>query len=126
MCGVAFYVYLLRCTDGSYYVGQTDDLSKRMAEHEAGEGGDWTARRLPVELAWSESFGARDEAREAERQIKGWGRAKKEALVRGDWDAIALLAKKPRRGRAASSSVPDIESPQGHATSLPDPQPRRS
>lgn len=90
---MAFYVYLLRCADGSYYVGQTDGLTKRLAEHEAGEGSAWTARRLPVELVWSEAFGTRDEAREAERQIKGWSRAKKKALVRGDWDAISLLAR---------------------------------
>lgn len=102
---MAFYVYLLRCADGSYYVGQTDDLTKRMAEHEAGEGGAWTARRLPVELAWSENFGTRDEARDAERQIKGWSRGKKEALVRGDWDAIVALAKKRWADRKAPRSV---------------------
>jgi len=118
---VAFYVYLLRCADGSYYVGQTDDLTKRMAEHDAGEGAAWTAGRLPVELAWSEDFGTRDEGREAERQIKGWSRAKKEALVRGDWDAIALLAKKPRAGRTPGSrpwEPADTGGPDGHATDL--------
>ena len=90
---MSFVVYLLRCADGSYYVGQTDDLPRRLAEHEAGEGSSWTTKRLPVELVWSESFGTRDEALAAERQIKGWRRAKKEALVRGDWEAISELAR---------------------------------
>ena len=103
---MSFYVYMLRCADGSYYVGQTDDLTKRWGEHEAGEGAAWTARRLPVELVWSEHFGTRDEAREAERQIKGWSRAKKEAMARGDWDAVARLASN-RQGIKPNDETPE-------------------
>jgi len=91
---MAFYVYILRCADGSCYVGQTDDLDRRMAEHEAGEGSSWTAKRLPVTLAWSTNLATRDEATEAEAQIKRWGRAKKEALIAGDWELLSKLGRK--------------------------------
>jgi predicted GIY-YIG superfamily endonuclease len=88
-----FWAYMLRCSDGSYYVGHTDNLEVRLAQHQAGEGADWTRRRRPVELAWAEAAPTRDEAFAFERRIKGWTRAKKEALVAGDWGRIHLLAK---------------------------------
>jgi predicted GIY-YIG superfamily endonuclease len=90
---VAFWVYLLRCADGSYYAGHTDDLDKRIGEHTAGTCGGYTATRLPVELAYSQECATRIEALTAERQIKGWSRAKKAALIRGDWGEISRLAK---------------------------------
>ena len=90
---MAFYAYILRCNDGSYYAGHTDDLEVRIAQHQSGAMGGYTAKRLPVELLWSESFGTRDEAFAAERQIKGWSRAKKEALISGDWDLLVQLAR---------------------------------
>jgi predicted GIY-YIG superfamily endonuclease len=80
-----FFVYMLQCADASYYIGQTDDLSRRLFEHEAGILRGYTSARLPVRLVWSQEFQTRDEAIAAERQIKGWARAKKEALIRGDW-----------------------------------------
>ncbi|XUU59670.1 GIY-YIG nuclease family protein [Erythrobacter sp. HA6-11] len=87
-----FYAYMLCCNDGSYYVGHTDDLEARIQQHESGALGGYTAKRLPVTLVWSETFPSRDEAFAAERQIKGWSRAKKQALIAGDWDLIAKLA----------------------------------
>lgn len=89
---MSFWVYVLRCADGSYYVGHTDELEVRVGAHQSGLIKGYTSKRLPVILAWSQDFGSRDEAFAAERQIKGWSRAKKEALIRGDWDAIHLLA----------------------------------
>lgn len=88
-----FHCYLLRCADGSYYAGHTDDLPRRMAEHRSGACTGYTYRRRPVELVWSDSFQTRDEARDAERQVKGWSRAKKEALVAGDWARVSALAR---------------------------------
>jgi tRNA/rRNA methyltransferase len=85
---------MLRCADGSYYVGHSDDPERRVAEHRAGASPGYTQTRLPVELVWSETFGSRDEALAAERQLKGWSRAKKEALIRGDWDAVSSLSRK--------------------------------
>lgn len=93
-------MYVLRCADASYYTGHSDDLEKRLAEHHAGVCGGYTATRLPVTLVWSQACTTREEALAAERQIKGWSRRKKEAMLRGDWAAVALLAKKDfsRRG----------------------------
>jgi tRNA/rRNA methyltransferase len=91
---VTFTAYMLRCSDDSYYLGHTNDLEKRVGEHQLGAIPGYTRFRRPVELAWSENFSTRDEAVTAEQQIKGWSRAKKEALIRGDWDAVSALAKK--------------------------------
>ena len=94
------FVYMLRCTDRSYYVGSAtcDDLTKRVAEHEAGTYPGYTSTRRPVTLAWSEYFEKITEAIAAERQIKGWSRAKKEALIKSNWSAIQSLARR-RAGR---------------------------
>ena len=88
---VPLHVYMLRCGDSSFYVGHTDDLEVRIAAHAAGEGCDFTRQRQPVELVWSEQFATRDEALAMERKLKGWGRAKKQALVEGDWRRISQL-----------------------------------
>ena len=90
---MAFYAYLLRCNDGSYYAGHTDDLELRMGQHATGALGGYTAKRLPVELEWSDSFQTRDDAFAAEWRIKGWSRAKKEALIAGDWALVSALAR---------------------------------
>ena len=88
-----FYAYLLLCNDGSYYAGHADDLDMRMAQHSSGALGGYTAKRLPVALVWSHTFPTRDEAFAVERKIKGWSRAKKQALIAGDWDEISRLAR---------------------------------
>ena len=93
---------MLHCRGGAFYVGQTDDLERRLAQHQAGAIAGFTAERLPVELVWSESFQTRIEALEAERRIKGWSRAKKMALIRGDWGDIARLAR--TKGGPSTSS----------------------
>ena len=101
------FVYMLRCNDGSYYVGSAtgDDLTTRIAQHQAGTFGGYTMLRRPVELVWSEHFERITDAIAAERQIKGWGRAKKEALIRQDWASLRRLAKRRRaRGVDPSSS----------------------
>ena len=90
------WVYILRCADGSYYTGQTVNLEKRLAEHRMGEGGEWTRHRLPVVLVFSQEMPDADSAFFAERQIKNWSRAKKEALITGNWNLLQWLAKKPR------------------------------
>ena len=87
-----FYVYLLRCADASYYCGQTDDIEIRMQQHDAGEIG-YTAMRQPLDLVWQGEFETRHGALAFEQQIKGWSRVKKEALIRGDWDAVKNLAR---------------------------------
>ena len=90
---MSFWAYMLQCRGGSFYVGQTDDLERRIAQHQHGEIAGFTRDYLPVTLVWSQEFQTRDEARASERQIKGWSRAKKLALIRGDWERISQLAK---------------------------------
>ena len=90
---MSFYVYILRCADSSYYTGHTDNLEQRIGEHQNGLCGGYTASRLPVELVFSQECSTREEALAAEQQIKGWGRKKKEAMMRGDWAEVSRLAK---------------------------------
>ena len=89
-----FFVYILKCNDGSYYVGHTDDIEKRISEHKNRTYQNYTALRLPIELVFSQIFETRDEAFIVERKIKDWSRKKKEALIRGNYDLLALYAKK--------------------------------
>jgi tRNA/rRNA methyltransferase len=91
---MSFHTYMLRCSDGRYYVGHTDALEARVAQHQSGELPGYTQTRRPVELMWSADFGTRIEALEVERQLKGWRREKKEALIRNDWEAVSALARK--------------------------------
>ena len=101
---MSFLAYVLRCADGSYYVGHSDDLEVRVAGHQSGQTRGYTHDRRPVVLVWSQEFRERDEAFAAERQIKGWSRAKKEALIHGDWDGVHLLAMRTPIHRDASST----------------------
>jgi predicted GIY-YIG superfamily endonuclease len=100
------WLYILRCADGSYYTGSTNDLPLRMAQHQAGDGGAYTSARLPVELVYSQDFPSEHQAFIRERQVKGWSRAKKAALIRGDFETLVELS----RGR--SSTDPDPGHPQ--------------
>ncbi|HET9477490.1 MAG TPA: GIY-YIG nuclease family protein [Dehalococcoidia bacterium] len=87
-----FCVYMLECSDGSVYVGHTEDLEARLAAHRSRLYGGYTAKRLPVRLILAEGFPTRDEAFAAERRLKGWRRSKKLALARGDWAVVKELA----------------------------------
>lgn len=83
---------MLHCRDGYFYVGHTDDLERRIGDHQSGLISGFTADHQPAELVWSDEFHTRDAAKAAERKLKGWSRAKKLALIRGDWDRISQLA----------------------------------
>ena len=98
------FVYMVRCRDGSYYVGSTRaSLEQRVSQHNDGTFDGYTARRRPVALVWSQDFERITDAIAAEQQLKGWSRAKKEALIRGDWELISALASRasPLTVRAA-------------------------
>ena len=97
-----FWVYLLRCSDGSYYAGHTDNLEARLWQHQQGLCCDWTSPRRPVEFAWCAEAQSRDEAVAFERRIKGWTRAKKEALIAGDWNKVGRLARSPHERPSTS------------------------
>ena len=92
------YVYILRCCDGSYYTGSTRDIDARLYQHQQGMGANYTKKRLPVELVFVEEFDAIDSAFYLEKQIQGWRREKKEALIRGDYDLLPSLASRTSAG----------------------------
>ncbi len=89
-----FYVYILRCNDGSYYVGHTDNVEARFLAHQQKTLPCYTNSRLPVSLVFVQDFGSRTEAFSAERQIKKWTRKKKEALIEKNWKKVSLYSKK--------------------------------
>ena len=92
------YVYILLCADGSYYTGSTADLDTRLAQHEAGEDPQaYTYSRRPVKLLWFDEFPTEGDAIERERQIKGWSRAKKAALIKDDWHEIRQIVRTERQ-----------------------------
>jgi len=75
----SFYMYILKCSDGSYYTGHTDSIESRISAHQIGLGAGYTKTRLPIEVKFVQEFGSRIEALEAEHQVKKWSRKKKEA-----------------------------------------------
>jgi len=87
------FTYMLRCADGSYYVGSTRDLERRLREHQSGEGATYTRRRRPVELVFAREFDRVDEAFQLEKQVQGWSRAKREALIEGRWNDLPALSR---------------------------------
>ena len=98
-------VYMLRCADGSYYVGLTRaGVDKRLAEHQSGIFKGYTSTRRPVELVWSEQFIWLTDAIACERRLKGWRREKKEALIRGDFEALKALSRTAKNPRPSTSS----------------------
>jgi putative endonuclease len=111
---VGAWLYILRCGDGAYYTGTTrSDLEKRISEHQTGALGGFTATRRPVALVYSEYFEQITDAIATERKIKGWSRAKKEALIAEDFGKLAQLARRKKlfgphgsRRRAARGSSP--------------------
>jgi putative endonuclease len=99
------FVYMLRCADGSYYVGLTRaGLDKRIGEHHAGVFRGYTFSRRPVELVWSQDFQWLKDAIACERRIKGWRREKQEALIRGDYALLPQLARTAKRPRPSTGS----------------------
>ena len=104
------YAYMLRCADKSYYVGSTRlSLDHRLDQHNAGTYEGYTKTRLPVELVWHQHFVNITDAIAVERQIKGGSREKKEALIRGDYDSLRILAARGQRAidrRMSSVSLP--------------------
>jgi putative endonuclease len=100
------YLYIVRCRDGSFYVGTTrSSLEVRIAQHNAGTFPGYTESRRPVELVYSEWFERITDAIEAERRLKGWSRAKKQALIRGDFASLQQLAKRRSSQFSKQSSI---------------------
>jgi putative endonuclease len=88
------FMYILKCSDGSLYAGSTNDLERRLWEHENGKGANYTKSRLPVELVYYEEYSRIDEAFYREKQVQRWSHTKKLALIKGDNNILPKLAKK--------------------------------
>jgi len=88
------FVYMLKCADGSYYVGSTRDLERRLWQHSMGQGAAYTRRRLPVKLVFAQEFERIDDAYFMEKRIQGWSRAKREALIEARFNDLPALSKK--------------------------------
>jgi len=91
---IDYWVYIIRCADGSYYTGSSRDLEKRLQAHEEGRAAAYTARRRPLYLAFSEKHDTMEAARRRELQIKRWTRKKKEALITGNEKSLKSMDKK--------------------------------
>lgn len=96
------WMYILICSDGSYYVGSTTNLDMRLRQHQEGKGAAYTRHRLPVRLAYAVGLPSTREAFAAEKKVQGWSRAKREALMEGRLDLLPGLAKKDFRPRDSS------------------------
>ncbi|GAB1404957.1 MAG: GIY-YIG nuclease family protein [Lentimicrobiaceae bacterium] len=103
------YMYILRCADGTYYTGSTKNLTLRLEQHACGEGSNFTKKRLPFELVYVEVFDRIDTAFYREKQIQGWSRAKKEALIAGDKNALHKLAECKNKTHYAYRTRPTDE-----------------
>jgi predicted GIY-YIG superfamily endonuclease len=88
-----YHFYILKCSDGSYYVGSATNLDDRVDRHNQGRGSSYTAKRRPVQLVYHEKLGSLDDAMKRERQLKKWSRAKKEALINGELETLKRLSK---------------------------------
>ena len=93
------HVYILRCVDGTYYVGSTIDLERRLEQHKAGIGAAYTRNRLPVELAWADEFERIEDAFKWEKRLQGWGHRKREAFMLGGVDAVRGWSRRDRDQR---------------------------
>jgi putative endonuclease len=102
---MAFWAYILLCGDGKYYTGHTDNLEKRIGQHQSGLIKGFASSRLPVQLMWTQEFPSRYEALNAELKIKNWSKAKKNALIIEDWNSLSYFAKPPHERRGVSTSL---------------------
>jgi putative endonuclease len=87
------HTYILECSDGTFYVGSTWDLERRVGEHNLGLGAEYTKRRLPVRLIWATEYDRIEDAYRFEKKVQGWGRAKRLALIEGRWNDLPVLAR---------------------------------
>ena len=98
------YTYILECANGQYYVGSTTDLERRLQEHQAGLGANFTKKHLPVKLVYYEEYQSVEQAFYRERQLHGWSRAKKEALIKGEFEKLPELSTS-KNGPSTSSGT---------------------
>jgi len=103
------WMYILKCADGSYYVGSTKNLDLRFSQHQSGKGSRYTSGRLPVELVYGEEYERVSDAYYREKQVQNWSRAKREALINRNQEALPLLAKKKFEKKKNINKPPLVE-----------------
>lgn len=99
------WMYILKCVNGAYYVGSTNNLELRLNQHENGEGYNYTRKKLPVKLVYYEEYGRIDDAFYREKQVQGWSRKKKEALINERKEDLPLLSRNYTQYVTSTSSV---------------------
>ncbi|MBN1783414.1 MAG: GIY-YIG nuclease family protein [Alphaproteobacteria bacterium] len=107
------YVYILKCADGSYYTGSTNDIEARFYQHQQGEGANYTKKRRPVKLVFLEEFDRIDDAFFLEKQIQGWRREKKEALIKRNYDRLPFLASRTSATERKKQPLTEVLEVQG-------------
>ena len=105
------YMYILKCADESYYTGSTRNLERRLAQHQRGEGANHTRKRLPVKLVYFETFSRIDKAFYREKQVQGWSRKKKEALIASELERLRELAECRNDSHARNFNGAGFDSP---------------
>lgn len=110
------YTYILKCTDGSFYTGSTKNIEQRFYQHQQGEGANHTKKRLPVKLVFVEEFERIDEAYQREKQVQGWSRKKKQALIDGAWDKLKEYAECQNESHCSALDSAPFDSAQGTGT----------
>ncbi len=109
------YIYILQCADNTYYTGSTNNLELRLAQHQNGEGANYTKKRLPIKLVFSQEYERVDEAFYVEKQVQGWSRKKKQALINGNFDKLPELAQCQNESHSSNATSP-FDSAQGPVT----------
>lgn len=99
------WVYIVECNDGAFYTGSTVDLERRIVEHNDGLGANFTRKRLPVKLVYAEESDSIEAAFLREKQVQGWSRAKKRALIAGRWDDLPALSGNRQKSPSTSSGT---------------------
>jgi putative endonuclease len=112
-------MYILQCADGSYYTGSTINLERRLAQHQAGEGAKHTKKRLPVKLVYCEYFDRIQDAFYREKQVQGWSKKKKEALIRGDHESLKELSQNYTQYPRETKTLPSTGSGSEENNPLP-------
>jgi putative endonuclease len=98
------HMYILKCADGSYYTGSTINLERRLHQHQSGEGAKFTRKRLPVTLVYAEEYDFVKDAFYREKQIQGWSRVKKDALIEGNYERLKIVSR--NRTTDVGESIP--------------------
>jgi predicted GIY-YIG superfamily endonuclease len=101
-------MYILECSDGSFYVSSTRDIERRLEQHNNGTGAAYTRQRRPVELVYAAEFASVDDAFAWEKRVQRWSRGKRQALIRGDYAALPTLS---RKDWAARRGDPGLDTP---------------